>query len=443
MSSKIIMAILMLIFVPVPGTQNRNQNQQDCRDIEIQLASCKQHLNSCGQQLKQANGDCQDKLQELRKELNQQAEAKYGQLKTELASAQSDLRKSHADYNQLKQELTSAQSNLRAVQTKYETLQQDLTRSEKSVGELRMQNAQLKTSYDAQLAERQAIIEAKNRELGDKNAEIISKNKQISGLNSQNVNLAGQVSALGQSLKSVEQAKMAADQAKSDLQANLDRLSVEERKKPEVVMALIQDYQKKMDQSGAPVAITQGKDGSIRRELVIGTLEVKPYPAEIPADGKLQLIAIFTPRPLPGGLAGDTLWYVNLAYNPPPGINAVYNQKESLGEETREVHLGTDHKWVWLVDGATNSQALAATQMDILAGFQRDKVDRIAGQPVVLTRAKSPPGWFAVAFESVKSNLSYILATITTLFGIWAGYLTLKLKKVELAKTEKAETPAS
>src|SRR6185369_13940164 len=103
---------------------------------------------------------------------------------------------------------------------------------------------------------------------------------------------------MNQSLKSAEQARIAADQAKADLQTNLDRLTDAERKKPEVVLGLIEEFQTKMDQSGAPVSITQGKDGSIKRELVIGTLEVKPYPAEIPAGRQLQLIATFTPRPI-------------------------------------------------------------------------------------------------------------------------------------------------
>lgn len=438
MFPRIIMAVLMLFFVP----QQPTQNQQDCRDIESQLANCRGKLTSCEQQLRQADVNCQATLQEQRRELNQRAEARYGQLKTELTAAQGDLQTCQRESGRLKGDLTKAQNELHASQTSYDVLKQDFTKSGRTVDDLRAQNAQQKTSYEAQLAERQATIEAKNKEIGGKNAEISNKTREIMQLNSANVGLSAEVSKLGQSLKSAEQARVAADQAKTDLQASLDRLSAEERKKPDVVLGLIKDYQDKMDQSGAPVAITQGKDGSIRRELVIGTLEVKPYPAEIPADGKLQLIAIFTPRPLPGGLAGDTLWYVNLVYNPPPGINAAYNQKESLGEEVREIHIGTEHKWVWIVDAPKESQTVPnSTQMDILAGFQKDKVERIAGQPVVLTRAKPPAGFFAKAFGAVKENLTYILATLTTLLGIWATFLTVKLKRVELTKTEKVETP--
>ena len=449
----------MLFFVPQPGTQN----QQNCKDTEIQLASCREKLRiyearqkqpdkdcqaalveqkkQLSEQVRRANDDCQAKLQEQKKVLSQQATARYGQLQAELTAAQSDLQTCQRDYSRLKGDLAKAQNDLHASQASYDALKQDFAKSERTVNELRSQNAQQKTAYETQLAERQATIDARTRELADKNSEISSKTKQIAQLNSTNVGLAADLSKLNQSLKSAEQARIAADQATTELKKGIDALTAEQQKQPAVVLGLIKEFQTKMDQPGAPVTITQGKDGSIKRELVIGTLEVKPYPTEIPAGGQLQLIAIFTPRPLPGGIASDTPWYVNLVFNPPPGINAAYNQKESLGEEVREVHLGTDHKWVWLVDAPKDSQAvLAATQMDILAGFQKDKVDRIAGQPVVLTRGKPAPGFFAVIFESVKANLTYILGTIASLFAIWVTFLTVKWKRVELAKAEKAET---
>jgi molybdopterin converting factor small subunit len=435
MFPKIIMAILFLVFVP--QQRNQNQNQQDCRDIEGQLTNCRGKLTSCEQQLREADSRCEGRLRELRS----QTEARYGQLRTELTAAQSELQTCQRDYSRLKGDLTKAQNDSTTSQRKSESLSNELNGSRRTVDDLRAQNAQQKSSYEAQLAERQAAIDAKIREIADKNTEISNKTRQIAQLNSTNVGLSAEMSKLNQSLKSAEQARIAADQAKGDLEKNLALLSDEQRKKPDVVLNLIKEYQIKMDQPGAPVSITQGKDGSLRRELVIGTLEVKPYPTEIPAEGKLQLMATFTPRPLPGGFASNTPWYVNLVYNPPPGINVAYSQEKSLGEEVREIQVGGEYKWVWIVDAPKDSQAVLATEMDIRAGFEKAKVERIAGQSVVLTREKPKPGWFASLFATVKENLTYILASIMTLLGIWAAYLNVRLRRVEVEKTEKVEAP--
>ena len=116
MSSRIIIAVLMLFFVPQPGIKN----QQDCRDIEAQLAAHKKQLGVCEQQLKQANNDCQAKLQEQKREL----EAQYGQLKAELTSALGNFQKCQGGYNQLKVDLTKAQNDLEAEQRRVtETLE--------------------------------------------------------------------------------------------------------------------------------------------------------------------------------------------------------------------------------------------------------------------------------------------------------------------------------
>jgi predicted nuclease with TOPRIM domain len=477
MFPRILMLALLLVFVPQP----QNQNPQDCKEAQSQLADCRRRHSSCEEKLRDANSDCQKKLQnrdqswqgkynDLRSELsraNNSAETwrkenaaletqlrqalnnaqswqkQYGEMKTQLTQAQNSAQSWQNQYGEMKTQLTLAQNSAQSWQNQFGELKTELTRtqtnlksSEGTAAVLRDQNAQLKTSYENQLMDKERNIQAKSKE-------IDNKNNEISRLNAMNIDLKTDMRKLGASVKSAEEARGDAERAKTALEQQYQSLSDEQKKKPEVVMEILKQSQNEMDQTGAPTSIVQGQGGSIKRELVIGTLEVKPYPAEIPSEGKLQLIAIFTPRPLPGGLAGDGLWYVNLVYNPPPGINAVYNQQHSLGEEVREIHIGTEHKWVWIVDAPKDSQpVLSATQMDILAGFQKDKVERIAGQPVVLTRGKPKPGFFAQIFAFVKENLTYILATITTLFGIWAAFLTIKLKKVELAKTERIEAPS-
>jgi hypothetical protein len=412
MFPRILMAFLLLLFVHQP-----QMDPQDCKAIESELASCNKRLGG-------ANAECEKRLADQKKQLYEKV---VHALQGELTRAQNSLKASESQYAQLK--------------TEYGQLNSKFVESERTVAALREQNGQQKASYEKQLADRQASIDAQTKDLGD-------KNREITRLNAANVSLAAEMSKLDLCRKSAEQARAAAEQAKTELKQSLDLLTDEQRKRPETLLKLVKDYQNKMDQNG-PASITQGKDGGLTRELVIGTLEVKPYPAEVPADGKLQLIATFTPHPLAGVFDSNSHWYVKLVYNPPPGINAPYNQKESLGEEDREVHMGVGHQWVWIVDAPKDSQAvLTATQMNILAGFEKDKVDLIASQPVILTRGKPAPGFFAMVFGLLKENLTYILMTITALCGIWAGILTVKIKKFELGKSEKenlakGEQPAS
>src|SRR5712664_2352067 len=142
MFPRIIVAIIMLFFVPQPGTQN----QQDCRLIESSLAACRKQLGGCEQQLRQANSDCQAKLVEQKRELGQQAEARYGQLKAELTSAQSDLQTCQRDCGRLKGDLTRVQNDLQAEQQKNQALWRDLDGSVVTVKKLESENGQQKAS---------------------------------------------------------------------------------------------------------------------------------------------------------------------------------------------------------------------------------------------------------------------------------------------------------
>jgi len=387
-------------------------------------------LASCEQRLGGANADCQKRLVDQKKQLYEQARARYDQLSVELTRAQGDAQKWEKQYGQLKGDLTRALNDFQKLQTQYAQLNPKLVESERTVAELRDQNLRQKASYEKRLADSQSSIDARTREIAD-------KNREITRLTAANGGLTAEVSKLGVSLKSSEQAAETADRARTELQKKLADEGGQKKNEPTEIFPAVKEAQAKMDQEGAPAAVTTGQNGSLKRELVIGTLEIKPYPTEVPADGKLQLVALFTPHPLKGAF-GDTPWYVKLVYNPPPGVNAPYDQKQSLGDEDRKVVTGNEHKWVWIVDLPKNAPSdLIASQIDILAGFEFDSVMRIAGQSVVLTREKSAPGFFARVMATIKENLTYILMTITALCGIWAGILTVKIKKFELNKSEK------
>jgi hypothetical protein len=379
--------MVLLVFLVPQGKQNPKETNSN-----PQTSATEERLAACQQQLKNANATCKKIV-----------------IETETRDQEK--------YDQLKAEYTGAENRLRD--------------SEKTVADLQGQLGRAKDRLNAADGE----IANKVREIDGKNRDIDDKNKEIARLNAMSASLKEDMKKLGLDLKSREQARDAAEQARKDLQQKFEAASAQQKKDPDAMVALMKQAQIEMDQNGAPTAVTPGKDGSFRRELVIGTLEIKPYPTQVPADGKLQLVALFTPHPLPG-ITGNSPWYVKLAYNPPPGVNAPFSQNDSLGEEDRKVLIGSEHKWVWIVDMANNYRAdLTPTQIDILAGFEPDKVQRIAGQSVVLTREKPNPGVFARAFATLKENLTYILGTIAALCGIWGALITVKLKRLELEKS--------
>lgn len=401
-----------------PGPPTRARAQVSC---ETQLGRCQSENG----RLKESNATLANQVSELRRVANNSAE--------QLSALKDSNGKLTNQVSELRQSANSSAQQLRALQN---------------------ENAQLKAA-NTDLKSRLSRAESAKtfeQELNAANNQVInlrSDNQRLLGanqdLNNQLTQSLQRITGLEGELTASKAELVALKQGAPTPSETLSQVN------PQTVLNLAKEQKLEKAQKGNGATWSYDADGKthVITELVIGTLKTE-YEKEVKPGSDYQLKATFEPHPIlnprrvEGSSAEDVKWYMELSYLSNK-IKFVYDPELSgRKEQRREIQVSNQKEtWGWKISPPANFEK-DKSEIVVYAGYKLaseekplEDLDRLS----VEISEKEVPGTFTVFWGFIKDNLSYILASIGTILGIWLTYVSIQKSRLEVKLKELELSP--
>lgn len=385
-----------------------------------------------------------------------------GQLKDKNGTLANQVNALRQSANSATQQLSALKDSNGKLANQVNELRQSANNSTQQLRVLQNENAQLKaanTDLKSRLtkAESAKTFEQELTVANNQLTILRSDNQRLSGLN-QNLN-----NQLTQSLQRITGLEEELKTSKAELAALKLSDSTPPETRSQVIqqtvlnLAKVQGLEKaQKGEAGATWSYDADGKTHVITELVIGTLKTE-YEKEVKPGTDYQLKATFEPHPIlnphrvEGSSADEVRWYMELSYLSNKIKFAYDPELSGRKEQKREIQVSNQKEtWGWKITPPANFEA-DKSEIIVYAGYKLaneekplEDLDRLS----VEINEKEVPGTLSVIWGFIKDNLSYILATIGTILGIWLTYVSIqksrlevKLKEVELSPQPGGNAP--